>query len=114
MNNIIFVEMKKLVMFTSYQVEILRARYFHLYSTTSFYLLNTLVQFLAKHSVTKEIIEVVSYTIDIPIIVGGGIKTPASADLAVKSGASIIVTGTAIEKNSNCMEEFANAIHWKG
>jgi len=68
----------------------------------------------AEHSVTKEIIEVVSSTIDIPIIVGGGIRTPASADLAVKSGASIIVTGTAVEKNSNCMEEFANAIHWKG
>ena len=32
----------------------------------------------------------------------------------VKAGASIIVTGTAIEKNHSCMSEFASAIHWKG
>ncbi|MBA64635.1 MAG: geranylgeranylglyceryl/heptaprenylglyceryl phosphate synthase [Candidatus Marinimicrobia bacterium] len=68
----------------------------------------------AEHAVTKEIIEVVDDTIDIPIIVGGGIRTPSLADLAVKAGASVIVTGTAVEKNSNCMEEFANAVHWKG
>ena len=68
----------------------------------------------AEHAVPKEIIEVVNDTIDIPIIVGGGISTPSLADLAVKAGASVIVTGTAVEKSSNCMEEFANAVHWKG
>ena len=68
----------------------------------------------AKHSVSKEIIRDVADTVDIPIIVGGGIATPSLAKKAVKAGASIIVTGTAVEKNSNCMEEFAKAIHWKG
>ena len=68
----------------------------------------------AKRSVSKEIIEVVADAVDIPIIVGGGIKTPSLAETIVKAGASIIVTGTAVEKNSNCMEEFANAVHWKG
>ena len=68
----------------------------------------------AKRSVSKEIIEVVTDAVDIPIIVGGGITTPSLAETIVKAGASIIVTGTAIEKNSNCMEEFANAVHWKG
>jgi len=67
----------------------------------------------AKRSVSKEIIEVVADAVDIPIIVGGGIKTPSLAETIVKAGASIIVTGTAVEKNSNCMEEFANAVHWK-
>ena len=67
----------------------------------------------AKRSVSKEIIEVVTDAVDIPIIVGGGITTPSLAEIIVKAGASIIVTGTAIEKNSNCMEEFANAVHWK-
>ena len=68
----------------------------------------------AKRSVSKEIIEEVTDAVDIPIIVGGGITTPSLAETIVKAGASIIVTGTAIEKNSNCMEEFANAVHWKG
>ena len=52
--------------------------------------------------------------VSIPIIVGGGISSPEIAARIVKAGASIIVTGTAIEKNSSCMSEFASAVHWKG
>ena len=67
----------------------------------------------AKNPVSKEIIEFVNDFVSIPIIVGGGISSPEIAARSVKAGASIIVTGTAVEKNSNCMHEFANAIHWK-
>ena len=65
-------------------------------------------------SVTSEVVTAVSESIDIPIIVGGGIKSPkkASPDL-VNAGASIIVTGTITEENSNLMSEIADAVHWK-
>ena len=46
-------------------------------------------------------------------IVGGGIRNPKTAFEKVKAGASIIVTGTVIEENSNFMSEFADAVHWR-
>ncbi|HIC36317.1 MAG TPA: geranylgeranylglyceryl/heptaprenylglyceryl phosphate synthase, partial [Candidatus Marinimicrobia bacterium] len=52
-------------------------------------------------------------TLDIPVIVGGGIRNAETASEKVKTGASIIVTGTVIEENSSLMSELADAIHWK-
>ena len=62
----------------------------------------------------SDIVELVSNFVSIPIIVGGGISSPEIAARIVKAGASIVVTGTATEKNSSCMSEFASAVHWKG
>ncbi len=67
----------------------------------------------AKQAIPPSIIEAVNDSIDIPLIVGGGIQSPETAALAVEAGASFIVTGTVIEKNFSIMSEFANAIHWK-
>ncbi len=67
----------------------------------------------ANQPVSSTIIKAVHDAIDIPIIVGGGIQSPETASIAVEAGASIIVTGTAIEKDSNIMKDFADAIHWK-
>ena len=39
--------------------------------------------------------------ISIPLIVGGGIRTPEAAEAARKAGADAIVTGTLIEQCSN-------------
>ena len=44
-------------------------------------------------------IEAVAKAIDKHLIVGGGINTPEKAEKTVKAGASIIVTGNAIENN---------------
>jgi len=68
----------------------------------------------AKNYTPSEIVELVSSFVSIPIIVGGGISSPKIAEKLVKAGASIIVTGTAIEKNHSCMSDFASAVHWKG
>ena len=68
----------------------------------------------AKNYIPSEIVELVSNFVSIPIIVGGGISSPKVAAKLVKAGASIIVTGTAIEKNHSCMIDFASAVHWKG
>ena len=67
----------------------------------------------AKKSVARDIIQEVSNSINIPLIVGGGIKSPSVAEQAVKAGASIIVTGTIIEQDYECMNDFAKAVHWK-
>jgi len=67
----------------------------------------------AKNSVSIETVEAVKNQIEIPIIVGGGIKTPKSAEKRIKAGASFIVTGTVTEEfgDSGIMKEFSDAIH---
>jgi len=49
-------------------------------------------------------IRVVKSVIDVPLIVGGGIRSGEQAKTVVKAGADIIVTGTAIEK-ADSLEE---------
>lgn len=61
--------------------------------------------------VSTSMISKVSQMINIPLIVGGGIKTPEMAAEAVKAGADIIVIGTAFEKEPELLQKFAKAIH---
>ena len=61
----------------------------------------------------NDIIKHIHQAVDIPLIVGGGIRTPTAAAERVEAGAAIIVTGTVTERNSLLMKEFAKAIHWK-
>ena len=69
----------------------------------------------AKIPVSIKTIEAVKNQIEVPIIVGGGIKTPKAAEERVKAGASFIVTGTVTEKSENLsvMKDFSEAIHRK-
>ena len=67
----------------------------------------------AKEPVSVSLVRQVHEAVDVPLIVGGGIRTPEMATERVKAGASIIVTGTVIEEDSTLMSDFANAIHWK-
>lgn len=53
----------------------------------------------AEQPVPPEMIRLVASTVSIPVIVGGGIKTPEQAAMAAKAGASIIVTGTIGEED---------------
>ena len=52
----------------------------------------------AGQPVAPEMIRAVKDSISIPLIVGGGIRTPEAAEAARKAGADIIVTGTLIEQ----------------
>lgn len=52
----------------------------------------------AERPVETSIVEKVSSTLDIPVIVGGGIRTPDQARALAKAGASVIVTGTLLER----------------
>ncbi|MCK4424055.1 geranylgeranylglyceryl phosphate synthase family protein, partial [Candidatus Bathyarchaeota archaeon] len=51
----------------------------------------------AKRPVPPEMIRAVKHCIDIPLIVGGGIKNRGQALAAASAGASIIVTGNIVE-----------------
>jgi putative glycerol-1-phosphate prenyltransferase len=64
-------------------------------------------------TVPDEIIVAAKKVTDIPLIVGGGIKTPDEARAKVDAGASFIVTGNIIEStdNNNLMLEIATAVH---
>ncbi len=70
----------------------------------------------ADQSVPEEMIAAVRAWIDLPIIVGGGIRTPAEAASKVGAGADFIVIGTVFENDSNAsmMKEYCDAIHEAG
>ena len=67
----------------------------------------------AHNHAASEVVSIISKQLKIPIIVGGGINTSASAQSLVKSGAGYIVTGTQIEQNPSIKEllNFTNAVH---
>jgi phosphoglycerol geranylgeranyltransferase len=67
----------------------------------------------AKYPVPTEMINQVSRYVDIPVIVGGGIKDSEQAHNAAKAGASFVVIGNALEDTPLMVKEFANAIHKK-
>lgn len=62
--------------------------------------------------VPKEMVSYVKKQINIPLIVGGGIRTPDMAQTLVNAGADFIVTGNILEEGGSTkrMKEFANAI----
>lgn len=65
----------------------------------------------AIEPISNEMISKVKQTISIPLIVGGGIKTPEQAASMAKAGADIIVVGNALEKSTEKLKEFADAVH---
>ena len=61
--------------------------------------------------VSEEMISRVSSKLDIPLIVGGGIRTPEKAMANVKAGADLVVIGNAIETDPQLIMDFSAAIH---
>ena len=55
----------------------------------------------AKNPVPPEMIRTVKHFIDIPLIVGGGIRTKEQSLAAASAGADIIVTGNIVEKTDS-------------
>ena len=70
----------------------------------------------AEDSVPTETISSVSEAVEIPLLVGGGIRSPMVAQEKVAAGADIIIVGNFFEKEGNqaLMKEFADAIHTRG
>ena len=67
----------------------------------------------AQQAVSDEIVRTVTGECDIPVLVGGGIRTPAEAASKVRAGAKFVVTGSALEHDSSpgAMQAFADAVH---
>lgn len=64
----------------------------------------------AHRPVSAEMIEAVSGVIDVPLIVGGGIKDPEKAWQNVNAGADLIVVGNASENNPSLINEISHAV----
>jgi phosphoglycerol geranylgeranyltransferase len=65
----------------------------------------------AKKPISEEMIRTVSGNIEIPLVIGGGIRDAEKAYLNCKAGADVIVIGNAIEKDASLIKEMADAIH---
>ena len=59
----------------------------------------------ASEPVTTGIIKEVKKTIDIPLIVGGGIKSKSQLEMTFNSGADLVVIGTAFEEDLSFFDE---------
>ena len=68
----------------------------------------------AQTPITEAMISAVAASINIPLIVGGGITDPEKAYLNCKAGANMIVIGNAIEKDPSLIKEMSAAIHASG
>jgi phosphoglycerol geranylgeranyltransferase len=65
----------------------------------------------AKRPIAESMIEKVSHSIEIPLIVGGGIADPEKAYRNCKAGADVLVIGNAIERDISLIKEMSAAIH---
>ena len=65
----------------------------------------------AIQPISPRSIQQIRENINVPLMVGGGIKTPEAARSAVVAGADIIVIGNAIEKDPNIIIDISASIH---
>ncbi|MBC8214764.1 MAG: geranylgeranylglyceryl/heptaprenylglyceryl phosphate synthase [Candidatus Marinimicrobia bacterium] len=68
----------------------------------------------AKNHASKNLIELLSSKLSIPLVVGGGIRTPESAMKLAKAGAGCIVTGNIIEEDGSprLLKSLTKSIHY--
>ena len=65
----------------------------------------------ARKPISTEMIERVAASLEIPLLIGGGIQDPEKVYLNAKAGADLIVVGNAIEKDPSLLTEMAGALH---
>lgn len=65
----------------------------------------------AQRTVSPAMIEAVRASVDVPIIVGGGIRDAESARLLCDAGADVIVVGTALEEDPENVFSLSEAVH---
>lgn len=64
----------------------------------------------AQIPVNEDMIRLVRKSVQIPLIIGGGIRTPEKAAANCLAGADMIVVGNSIEKDQTVIREIAEAI----
>jgi len=64
----------------------------------------------ALQSIPEEMISFVKGSIEIPLIIGGGIRTAKKAHSIIEAGADIIVVGNRFEEEPDLIYEFAETV----
>ena len=65
----------------------------------------------ASRPVPLEMLQAVKANVSIPVIVGGGIRTPEQAEALSLGGASMLVVGNVLEKSPELLLELSLAVH---
>ncbi len=65
----------------------------------------------ARNAVSESMVRRVADHVDVPLIVGGGLKTPEMARARFDAGADVVVVGHAIEKDGSLLAEMAAVAH---
>jgi len=65
----------------------------------------------AESIVPPSMIQTVRSSVDVPLIVGGGIRSAEQAEACCRAGADIIVVGNVLEKDPSLMESLCRAVH---
>jgi phosphoglycerol geranylgeranyltransferase len=65
----------------------------------------------AANHVPIQMIEAVSGTISVPLIIGGGIRSADNAASIAKAGADVVVVGNVLENNPELLDEMSAAVH---
>lgn len=65
----------------------------------------------AEQPVSESMIKAVRSAVDLPLIVGGGLRCVADVEIALRAGADIVVVGTSIENGSLGVEKIASVVH---
>ena len=65
----------------------------------------------AKRTVSPQMIAAVRGVVDLPIIIGGGIRDAATARELCSAGADVLVMGTAFEEDHERIFEMSEAVH---
>lgn len=64
----------------------------------------------APQAIPAAMVAAVRAAVDLPIIVGGGIRSAEAAEAAWQAGADVIVIGNALEEDPNLLDELAMAL----
>ena len=64
----------------------------------------------AQQPVTARMVATVRRTVDAPLVVGGGITTPAQAEELLRAGADLVVVGNAIETHQQLLADISDRV----
>lgn len=65
----------------------------------------------AETPVNEAMLTAISSQVNIPVITGGGIRTPEQAAKSCSAGADIVVVGNCLEKDPMLLNDLASAVH---
>lgn len=65
----------------------------------------------AEREVSQKMISTVKKSVNVPLIVGGGINTPQKALNALQAGADLIVIGNVLEKSPDLLTEISDKVY---